>query len=85
MEEIDQISLHPTKKHSETDMYRPCISDGHFTKKLASQIFGNSTWLPQCMALIHSARYESSNVGSPDRQDKLAVAFTFSRKSTLCT
>ncbi len=48
------------------------------SKELFEQImqlpFGTSTWQLQCMALIHSARSENSNVGSPGY--KYAIAST---------
>ncbi len=42
-----------------------CTAGEHSSKELLQQlmllIFGSSTWLPQCMALMHSTRSKSSN------------------------
>ncbi len=43
----------------------PCTAGEHSSKELLQQlmllIFGSSTWLPQCMALMHSTRSKTSN------------------------
>jgi hypothetical protein len=65
-------STYSTRAPDEADLTWPgfeptsfCTAGKHSSKELLQQlmllIFGSSTWLPQCMALMHSTRSKTSN------------------------
>ncbi len=86
MEELDPLIKHPEADISRLGTETPgvCVAGRHSTKELASRMF---TWIfwtftlraVQCMTLVHTARSESSNEGSPG-YGKLAIAFTWIAK-----